>query len=363
MSRFICRASLMAACAAAATLVQAAGPHYRIHILEGQSGEIRYYPVDINNAGAVAGTRHVGDGSPGQAFLYQDGVVRMLGTLGGLDSYAAGLNERGDVTGNSGVSNNEWRGFIYRDGLMTEFPGPPDKFGNQYAGIDINNQRHVLGNGRQRSDFQSRPFIYDGQQSRFLAPTPELFIQDANAINDRDEIVGSAMGRAYYYYNGELKILPSPYPPPIPLPGYWENGAVDINNTGQILVQYHDFDRRVAYIYQDGTYTELPHRRFTGIDMNEHGWVLGWSGSRSLRPKIFMDGTFYDLNSRILRGEDKDWKIERVYAMNDLGQFIGLGTSGAFIATPIPEPGATVLMLAGLGLVGMVVRRRRDERA
>lgn len=153
-------------------------------------------------------------------------------------------------------------------------------------------------------------------------------------------------------------MYPSDQPPDAPL-GSYSASALDINNAGQVLLSFNTFDVTATYIYKGGDYTRLPHNRFfTGLDINEQGWVLGLAGRYTRRPKLYMDGVFYDLNSRILRGEDRDWKILEVYAMNDFGQIIGRGTDGGFIATPVPEPHIYALMLTGLGLIGVVLRRR-----
>lgn len=100
-----------------------------------------------------------------------------------------------------------------------------------------------------------------------------------------------------------------------------------------------------------------------GGDINERGWVLGWAGLHARGSKLSMDGRFYDLNSRILRGEHQDGRMLEVHAMNDLGQIIGRGTDGAFIATPIPEPRSAGRMLAGLLGAGTWIRKRRAARA
>ena len=71
----------------------------------------------INARGAIAGT------SNGHAFLYQDGVMRDLGTLGGNASEARGLNDRGQVVGMSTDAHGQPLSFL-DDRAMSELPAP-----------------------------------------------------------------------------------------------------------------------------------------------------------------------------------------------------------------------------------------------
>ena len=53
-----------------------------------------------------------------RAFLYKDGVMSDLGTLGGTDSRAYGINNRGDIIGQYTKTDGTVHAFIYRDGQM-----------------------------------------------------------------------------------------------------------------------------------------------------------------------------------------------------------------------------------------------------
>ena len=54
------------------------------------------------------------------------------------------------------------------------------------------------------------------------------------------------------------------------------------------------------------------------------------------------------------------WYLTQAKGINDSGQIIADSYGGhAFLLTPVPEPATSALLLAGLGLVGVTVRRRR----
>jgi probable HAF family extracellular repeat protein len=54
------------------------------------------------------------------AFLYRDGVMRDLGTLGGRASHALAINDEGVIVGTASAANGVARPFVYRDGVMTD---------------------------------------------------------------------------------------------------------------------------------------------------------------------------------------------------------------------------------------------------
>jgi len=74
--------------------------------------------LGINNHGQVVGAV-VALNSTLEAFLYSDGVVTNLGTLGGSTSVGFGINGRGHVTGTAGTSDSGTDAFLYTSGYCT----------------------------------------------------------------------------------------------------------------------------------------------------------------------------------------------------------------------------------------------------
>jgi probable HAF family extracellular repeat protein len=75
--------------------------------------------VDVNESGQIVGGS--GTGSLGRAFIWQNGTMTPLGTLGGLESSAVAINNRGQVIGGS-LTRKPARGhaFLWQDGKMTD---------------------------------------------------------------------------------------------------------------------------------------------------------------------------------------------------------------------------------------------------
>jgi probable HAF family extracellular repeat protein len=74
-------------------------------------GGLESYAVDINNDDAVAGGAYR-DGTF-EAFVWKDGAVEFLGTLGGDFSFAFAINDGGAVTGVSSTAAGEYHAFIW----------------------------------------------------------------------------------------------------------------------------------------------------------------------------------------------------------------------------------------------------------
>ena len=64
--------------------------------------------VGVNNSGQTTG-----DLANGHAYLDSGGTVTDLGTLGGLVSGAGGINNKGQVVGNSEASGGNYSAFLY----------------------------------------------------------------------------------------------------------------------------------------------------------------------------------------------------------------------------------------------------------
>ena len=72
----------------------------------------------VNNNGQIVGSYSTANGY--RAFLYSNGVMTNLGTLGGTDSYATTINEVGQVAGYSNSASGQRHAFLYSNGVMTD---------------------------------------------------------------------------------------------------------------------------------------------------------------------------------------------------------------------------------------------------
>lgn len=86
------------------------------------------------------------------AFVYRDGAVIDLGTLGGAHASAVDINVKGHVVGASARADGVPRAYVWADGAMGELDTPPDA---SAGATDINDRGEVVGSwaveGRRRA--------------------------------------------------------------------------------------------------------------------------------------------------------------------------------------------------------------------
>ena len=102
----------------------------------------------INDAGQVAGYSYVNGGAAQHAFLYNGGIMQDLGTLGGNNSSALGMNAAGVVVGAADTSTGT-DAFVYVNGVMYDLNSLlANAPGIQLtAAVAINDNGQILANG------------------------------------------------------------------------------------------------------------------------------------------------------------------------------------------------------------------------
>ena len=173
-----------------------------------------------------------------RAFLWQNGVMRDLGTLGsGNDAVALFVNDRGQVAGLSytdtvlnadGIPTLD--PFFWENGRMVDIGTLGGTLGTPFH---MNSRGQVVGNSNVAGDQTSHAFLWDKEKGlKDLGTLPGRSVSLAIWINEAGEIVGLDDffngGHGILWKNGKTIDLGT-------LPGDCSSEAVSINSQGQIV--------------------------------------------------------------------------------------------------------------------------------
>lgn len=97
----------------------------------------------INNSGQVVGIYDTASNSTPHGFLWQNGTMSDLGTLGGSTSYAVRINQSGQIVGYAATTGNgAMHAVVWQNGIMTDLGA----YGNSTSyGSGINNSGQIVG--------------------------------------------------------------------------------------------------------------------------------------------------------------------------------------------------------------------------
>lgn len=239
----------------------------------------------INNSGAIAGGSCINDCQELHALLAERGGFVDFGTFGGPGSLAFGLNDRGEVVGQSDT------GELTKDGELV-----------------------------------SLAFLADGRGVRNLGAPPGYRFSQAFAINNQGLIVG-------WVYNSP----PVPAAPPVAVMfqrdgriqslgtlGGASSVAFGLNDRGQIVGRSRTANgEQHAFVYERGTMKglgTLGGNFSSARAINAQGWIVGSSRLASpgrLHAFLYTQGSMSDLGT--LGGTDSE-----AFAINNAGQIVGV---------------------------------------
>lgn len=269
-----------------------------------------------------------------QASLYdpKTSTHTLLGGLGGTYGFTAGVSNDGRMaTGYSNLAGNQSsHAFAYRNGQMSDL----GTLGGTWSqGNDINNAGQAVGHSYLNGNGAYHAFLHDGQQMRDLGVLAGDTDSQATRINEAGQVAGYSVGydaqgnrrsRSFLYSNGQMSDLGSF--------GGSLTSVRGLNEAGQVVGHSYtagnaDYD---AFLYVHGSLINLDSLVGSIGLMDTQSAGFNWDGE--------VVGWGYNAV-----GELRYFQLTEVKTQS------------------VPEP--TALLLAGSGLLGLALTRRRTPRA
>lgn len=318
----------------------------------------------INDSGQVVGQSRDSDGES-FAFLWSEGTMTNLGTLDGHpSSIARGINNLGQVVGRASFP---WRALLWSDGTMTQV-----SMAHSMA-YDINDLGQIVGSAS-NSDGDIHAFLWSDGTATDLGTLGGFDSSSADGINNSGQVVGSCWSfsggwtsKAFLWADGTMTDLGTL--------GGERSGAEAINNSGQIVGWAENSDGDApAFLWSDGTMTELGTLGANwGVAwaINDLGQVVGTGAYNDEDAEedwvavLWSDGMVWDLNDLI--APDLGWKLMYAEDINNHGHIVGWGQYQGEIRAflLVPEPGSIAMLgvaaAIGLGFVRPGRRRGRTS--
>jgi probable HAF family extracellular repeat protein len=289
------------------------------------------------------------------AFLYTPGVGLQMLIDGPAVAYA--ISDSGKVTGVDCPYDGNNRAFVYDPGTGVSYPDLP----SLATGWGINNSGTICGYYA-TTDYKPHSFVY----------TPGVGMTDigsiignvdsyAEAINDAGIVAGNYVAadgvcHLYTYSSGSGVSEIGTFP------GFFDIRPIGINNLGQITGYGYSDRSNVhlrSYLYTPGIGVVDLGMDSQAYGLNDLGQVVGFVAVSGIgRPFVHTPGSGISYLDALGSG------TSIAYHIDNSGRIVGTsyddsGNLHVVAWNPIPEPSSLLALAAGLGALGVFIRRRR----
>lgn len=274
----------------------------------GTLGGLNSHAAAINQTGIVCGWGQDPAGAV-RPVVWQEGAATALPSLGGRIGAAWGLNDAGVVVGNSETVEGEYHAALWSGGAVRDL----GTMGGSYSvAYDVNNAG-IVGGTAQDGSGREHACLWDGDGVMDLGSLSGGTWSAVRAVNDGSQVIlwgtpeGAAGNHAAFW------------------DGLAQSPVIDLGTFG-------------------GTES-------WAFGMNDHGSVVGWAGKANGTYEAFVwDGTAIAALGTL------GGLYSAAYGINEEGVIVGFahdvaGVTHAVQWVPVPEPAPSLLLLGGvLGL-------------
>lgn len=358
----------------------------------GTLGGISSGARDINDSGQVVGSYLDADGY-NHAFitgLNGAGITGIVMPDGVTSSAAYGINSLGQVAGVYITEDEIWHAYFTGNNGI----GVSD-FGSSIssrisAATDINDSGDIVG-WFVSSDYAKHAFISDINGVGAIDLGTAGLSSDAQGINNSGQVLVNSeipvtyATHAFISGNNGINLTD------IGTLGGISSGASDINNSGQVVggsPTSNSGNVPHAFLTDTNGTGMMDLGTLGGIDsfsqgINDLGEVVGTSSTAhgEYHSFIYSHGGITDI-SLLAPVVADGWESLVAVDLNNNGQIVGWGTNSLgiqeafllsytpdttfdpqpiFIPSLVPEPETYAMLLAGLGLLGFMARRRKES--
>jgi probable HAF family extracellular repeat protein len=292
----------------------------------------------VNNSGQVVGYAYNAN-QKRRAFLYSNGQMQDLGTLGGADSEAFEVNDSGVVVGRAKNDLGDDRAFKFNGGALQDLN---TLGGSSSAATAINSAGQVTGNANISTE-NYHAFFYNGGALQDLGVLGGYWSVGQD-INSAGKIVGSSFmngpsggPRGIVYANGVMTALGTL--------GGSDSYANAINDNDQIAGSSSFSPSSIsqhAFLFSNGQLRDLGTlggNQSEAYGINNAGQVVGYAENSSgvKRAFIYDGATMRNLNTLI--SPSSGWTLLEAKDINNQGQIVGSGSinnqTHAFLLAPL----------------------------
>lgn len=294
----------------------------------------------INSTGKVTGTCYSPDCNRG--FVWDNGIMTLLNTLGGEMGFGSAINDAGVVVGYSSTSSEQNHAAIWNNGVISDLGTLGGSSSNANA---INSLGTICGYSTVTPSQAAHAVVWINRVindiNNLIPANSGWVLSSAVDINDSGQIIGrgklNGVSKSYIFDVSTCQIKP------VSMPNGADCTARSINNSGEVVGEFSvgDYGETHPFLRKaDGTMIDLGTCQgfFSAAvsSSNDNSDIVGnLIDMDTMANTAFMrkDGVNKDLNT--LLPPDSGYRLERALCINTKGQIVCTAETDTLLLTPM----------------------------